>query len=536
MDTFQGIPISGGIAIGPVFYKRTRSMEPIRFETDDPAVEIARYLRARDAAQSQYRLLAKDLEKKDKESAMIFRGFFWMLSDDHFEKQIISCIHDKKRSAEGAVLETQKEFLSLYNGAEDDLRLSRSADLSEIVSRLLAFLSESGSPPEPKTRYILAADELTPSDLLMSDQKKLLGILTRSGSAYSHIAVLARMLEIPFVIDISPDERFLEQSAVLDGYEGHLFLNPTEECKQRYQEIRQQKEEEKKALSVYASKKTIFFNGRRISVYANISSLGDYSSAIRNGAEGIGLFRSEFLFLGAHGLPEEELQFSIYKKALTTSPEFPVTVRTMDLGGDKAIPTLPGFPSQGSPSSLRGIRFALVHRDIFRIQLRALLRASGYGRLSLLYPMISSMEELFETKKLVREVRDELEGEGISTGAFSEGIMVETPAAVELSHRLARECDFFSIGTNDLMQYTYAADRSDPMIIPYLDTGFEAILSQIKRTVKNAHAAGIPVRICGEMAADTSFTKRLLSLDLDGFSVAPGNILPLKRAILEDQS
>ena len=257
---------------------------------------------------------------------------------------------------------------------------------------------------------------------------------------------------------------------------------------------------------------------------------------MQNGAEGIGLFRSEFLYLGRQTLPDEETQFQIYKDALISMQGKGVTVRTMDLGGDKTVPTFPRLQGNASSPSLRGIRFALMHRDIFRIQLRALLRSSSYGKLSILYPMVSSLNELYETKKLVRDVADELSKEGVSVGPFSEGVMVETPAAVELSDLLARECDFFSIGTNDLIQYTFAIDRSDPMLTPFLDTHYEAIFRQIKRTVENAHSADIPVRICGEMAGDLSFTERLLSLDIDAFSVAPVDILPLRQTILSGQS
>ncbi len=536
MQTFQGLPISGGIATGSVLCIKKRHAVPLRYECEDTAVEIARFFRARDSAQTQYRLLADDLEKKDKESAMIFRGFFWMLSDDRFDKSVISHIREGKRSAEAAVIETQRQFLSVYDDADESIRLSRSADLREIVSRLLAFLSEADSLPASKHPYILVSEDLMPSDLLMANTKKLLGIVTSRGSAYSHIAVLSRMLEIPAVIGIDPGDYADGQLAVLDGYEGQLFLDPTDECIRLHQEIKEQKEEERRSLSIYIEKKAVLPDGRSIPVYANISSLADLSSALKNGAEGIGLFRSEFLYLGRQTLPDEETQFSIYKDALTSSSDKEVTVRTMDLGGDKIIPTFPRLQGNTSSPSIRGIRFALMHRDVFRIQLRALLRASAFGKLSILYPMISSLKELSETKKLVREVADELKKEGVSLGNYSEGIMIETPSAVELSDLLAKECDFFSIGTNDLIQYTFAIDRSDPLLTPFLDTHYEAIFRQIDRTVQNAHSAGIPVRICGEMAGDLSFTKRLLSLELDAFSVAPVDILPLRQAILSDQS
>lgn len=533
MQTFTGIPVSRGTAIGTIRFIHTASFDVQENRSYEPAREEQRFFAARDALIHQFQEYAEVLLKSDREAAMIFRSYVMVLADEEFETGICSRIRQQEKTVEVALKELGQEYFSLYAAAEADTARKRTADLQDLLRSMQEVLAGGNALLPLLSPSILAASELSPADLMQLDPGKILGIILEAGAPGSHLSILARSLQIPLIIGIPLPKTSHMHAAVLDGNAGCLFLDPDEETLKEYRSSLAAEKTAEKALTAYIEKRAVLLSGKKLPVLANISQLAELKAAKAQGAEGIGLFRSEFLFLEEKTLPDEEMQFQYYRRLLTKMEGMEVTIRTADLGADKSSPALPHRKEPNPALGLRGIRLSLSCPELFRTQLRALLRASCYGRLAILYPMITSLSEIREIRMHLYEIMEELKSGGIPLGDFRQGIMIETPAAVELSDLLAKEVDFFSIGTNDLCQYTLALDRSNPSLAGYFEPHHEAILRQIKRTTENAHAAQIPVRICGELGADISLTKELLELGIDAFSVATGDVPAVRKAILD---
>ena len=536
MKVYHGKSVFGGIAIGKTAVYQKSEQQVKRVKTEDSDGEWARYQAAREASIEQLgELYDKACREVGETNAAIFEIHQMMLEDDDYNESVENIIRTQQVNAEYAVAATGDNFSQMFAAMDDDYMRGR-ADVKDISERVLNNLSGAGktgvTTDEP---VIILADDLAPSETVQLDKDKVLSFVTVHGSTNSHTAILARTMAIPALIgtDIPLDETTDGVPAVVDGSDGTIYVDPDEETMALMQEKKRADEEKKALLQQLKGKENKTIDGKKIMLYANIGNIKDLAAVIQNDAGGIGLFRSEFLYLEKEDYPTEEEQFKVYKTAVETMAGKNVIIRTLDIGADKQCAYFNMEHEENPALGYRAIRICLTQTDVFKTQLRALFRASAYGKLSIMYPMITSLWEVRKIKEIVEEVKAELDEQGIAYGEPKQGIMIETPAAVMVSGELAKEVDFFSIGTNDLTQYTLAVDRQNPKLDRFFDPHHPAILAMIRMVVENAHKAGIWAGICGELGADTSLTKEFLAMGVDELSVSAGSILPIRKIILE---
>ena len=539
MQTYKGKSVFGGIAIGRIRVYQKNRQQVRRTRIEDTEAELARYERARIETVNQLKVLyEKALVEVGEENAAIFEIHGMMLEDGDYNESVQNMIQSNCVNAEFAVAATGDNLSQMFAAMQDEYMRARAADIKDITERIIGNLQ--GTAKEDKVvgePAIIVTEDLAPSETVQLDKKLILSFVTIQGSPNSHTAILARTMGIPALVGTSiPPEADLDgKMAIVDGTTGVLYVEP-EEGLLREMEGRKEEEVRKRELLLeMKGQESITADGHRIRLYANIGNIDDLAAVLENDAEGIGLFRSEFLYLQRDTYPTEDEQFAIYKKVAETMAGKTAIIRTLDIGADKQCEYF-GLEKEENPAlGCRAIRICLKRPEIFKTQLRALYRASAFGRLAIMYPMIISPEEVRRIKKITEEVKRELRTQGIEYGELEQGIMIETPAAVMMSRELAREVDFFSIGTNDLTQYTLAIDRQNQNLEEFYDPHHPAIMRMIEMTVQNAHAEGIWVGICGELGGDREVTDSLLRMGVDELSVSPGNILPLRKAIRETQ-
>lgn len=530
MQEFLGIRIAPGFAIGKIRLLQSGTPDVPDYTVQDTEAELLRFSSAVEKAKlSLGKLHGQTAEEADAETAEIFRAQQMILSDTIYLSAIQDMISNEKRNAEAAVRLVTEQNAAALSATDDPLVQERIRDLRDAESHILSSLSASEEKHFAQSPFLLAAESMTPGELMGMDHTFLKGILTASDSVNSHTAILSRALGVPYLTGIPITADFDGTDAILDADKEKLMLSPGDALLFRYRLRHDRSGRAQHRLSSYKNKESITKSGRRLPVCANILSPAELPEVLEKGAEGIGLFRSEFLFLGKETLPDEETQLQAYRSVLEAMPEREVVIRTIDLGADKELPSAFRV-EEPEGQKLRGIRFALAHKEIFRIQLRALLRASVYGRLSILYPMVSEVSELKETETLMAQIQEELSREQLPVGSFSIGAMIETPEAVRNAAALMQKVDFFSIGTNDLTMYTLGLESRETIAADY-DPKDSRILSQIQQVIEVAHAVNKQCRICGELAADTTLTKTFLDYGADALSVAPARILTLRREI-----
>lgn len=538
MQVYSGKSVFGGIAIGKISVYRKNEQQVKRVRTEDTKGELARYEAAKAAAIEQLQeLYQKALKEVGEANAAIFEIHQMMLDDGDYNESVENIIKTQKVNAEYAVAVTGDNFAQMFRAMDDDYMRERAADVKDISERVLSILNggQKGKvvTDEP---VIIVADDLAPSETVQLEKDMVLSFVTVHGSVNSHTAILARTMAIPALIgteELPLDDTVDGKLAVVDGLNGKIYVEPDAQTLEEMKKRRQEELEKKELLQLLKGKENVTLDGKKIMLYANIGNIKDLATVIQNDAGGIGLFRSEFIYLEKDRYPTEEEQFSIYKTAVETMAGKRVIIRTLDIGADKQCEYFKMDKEENPALGYRAIRICLTRPEIFKTQLRALFRASAYGNLAIMYPMITSLWEVKRIKEIVEEVKAELTAEQLEFGNPQQGIMIETPAAVMMSEELAKEVDFFSIGTNDLTQYTLAIDRQNPKLDKFYDAHHPAVLSMIRMTVENAHKAGIWAGICGELGADTSLTKEFLAMGVDELSVSPGSILPIRKIILE---
>ena len=538
MQVYSGKSVFGGIAIGKISVYRKNEQQVKRVRTEDTKGELARYEAAKAAAIEQLQeLYQKALKEVGEANAAIFEIHQMMLDDGDYNESVENIIETQKVNAEYAVAVTGDNFAQMFRAMDDDYMRERAADVKDISERVLSILNggQKGKvvTDEP---VIIVADDLAPSETVQLEKDMVLSFVTVHVSVNSHTAILARTMAIPALIgteELPLDDTVDGKLAVVDGLNGKIYVEPDAQTLEEMKKRRQAELEKKELLQLLKGKDNVTLDGKKIMLYANIGNIKDLATVIQNDAGGIGLFRSEFIYLEKDRYPTEEEQFSIYKTAVETMAGKRVIIRTLDIGADKQCEYFKMDKEENPALGYRAIRICLTRPEIFKTQLRALFRASAYGNLAIMYPMITSLWEVKRIKEIVEEVKAELTAEQLEFGNPQQGIMIETPAAVMMSGELAKEVDFFSIGTNDLTQYTLAIDRQNPKLDKFYDAHHPAVLSMIRMTVENAHKAGIWAGICGELGADTSLTKEFLAMGVDELSVSPGSILPIRKIILE---
>lgn len=538
MQVYSGKSVFGGIAIGKISVYRKNEQQLKRVRTEDTKGELARYEAAKAAAIEQLQeLYQKALKEVGEANAAIFEIHQMMLDDGDYNESVENIIETQKINAEYAVAVTGDNFAQMFRAMDDDYMRERAADVKDVSERVLSILNggQKGKvvTDEP---VIIVADDLAPSETVQLEKDMVLSFVTVHGSVNSHTAILARTMAIPALIgteELPLDDTVDGKLAVVDGLNGKIYVEPDAQTLEEMKKRRQAELEKKELLQLLKGKDNVTLDGKKIMLYANIGNIKDLATVIQNDAGGIGLFRSEFIYLEKDRYPTEEEQFSIYKTAVETMAGKRVIIRTLDIGADKQCEYFKMDKEENPTLGYRAIRICLTRPEIFKTQLRALFRASAYGNLAIMYPMITSLWEVKRIKEIVEEVKAELTAEQLEFGNPQQGIMIETPAAVMMSEELAKEVDFFSIGTNDLTQYTLAIDRQNPKLDKFYDAHHPAVLSMIRMTVENAHKAGIWAGICGELGADTSLTKEFLAMGVDELSVSPGSILPIRKIILE---
>lgn len=533
MLVLEGKSVYGGIAIGriSIFEKGDRQVK--RRTIENVAQEIQRFEAAKEKAKEQLKVLyEKALREVGEANAMIFDVHQMMLDDMDYVESITNMIETQKVNAEFAVATTGDNFSQMFAAMDDAYMKERAADIKDISNRVIMILQgkECGSIDSDEP-VILVAEDLAPSETVQLDKSKVLSFVTRLGSTNSHTAILARTMNIPALIGVSFDEGMNGKMAVVDGFEGKLFVEPDEETLKTYQLRKGEEERKKKLLLELKGRENVTKDGRKINLYANIGGVADVANAMANDAGGIGLFRSEFLYLESEGYPTEEEQFKAYKTVAETMAGKKVIIRTLDIGADKQVDYFQLGKEDNPAMGYRAIRICLDRTEVFRTQLRAIYRASYYGTISIMFPMIISVSEVKQIKNIVEEVKKELDEQGVPYGEVELGIMIETPAAVMISDLLAKEVDFFSIGTNDLTQYTLAIDRQNPKLDSIYDSHHEAVLRMLKMVVDNGHKEGCWVGICGELGADTSLTETFLRMGFDELSVTPSMVLKVRDTI-----
>lgn len=538
MITIKGKSVFGGVSIGKImFYKRNEKVIK-RTHVDDVDAEWKRFCDAKDTAVSQLKeLYDKAIEDVGEANAMIFEIHQMMLEDLDYLESIENIIRTQEVNAEFAVATTADNFAQMFAAMDDAYMQGRAADVKDVSERVLDILcGVSGGMKEMTEPCIIAADDLAPSETVQLDKSKVLGFATMYGSSNSHTAILARTMNIPAVIGLGEDllTKYDGKMAVIDGFTGMLYIDPDEETMKVMEEKRAKGQEQKALLEQLKGKENVTKSGQKINVYANIGNVSDVGAVLKNDAGGIGLFRSEFLYLENSDFPTEEQQFAVYKQVAENMAGKKVIIRTLDIGADKQVDYF-GLDKEENPAlGYRAIRICLTRKEIFKTQLRALYRAAMFGNISIMFPMIISVAEVHEIKAIIAEVKEELKNEGIPFKDDVElGVMIETPASVMISRELAKEVDFFSVGTNDLTQYTLAIDRQNAKLDKFYDPHHPAVLAMIKMAADNAHAEGAWIGICGELGADLELTEEFLKMGLDELSVSPAMVLPLRKRIRE---
>lgn len=538
MITLSGKSVFGGVSIGRLmFYKRSDKVIK-RTHVDDVEGEVARFQKAKDTAVEQLKgLYEKALNDVGEANAMIFEIHQMMLEDLDYLESIENIVRTQEVNAEFAVATTADNFSQMFASMDDAYMQGRAADVKDVSERVLDILCGTSEGMKEMTEpCIIAADDLAPSETVQLDKSKVLGFATMYGSSNSHTAILARTMNIPAVIGLGEElsQEYDGKEAIIDGFTGTLYIDPDEETMKEMQEKRAKDLEQKALLEQLKGKENITKSGRKINVYANIGNVSDVGSVLKNDAGGIGLFRSEFLYLENTDFPSEEQQFAVYKQVAENMAGKKVIIRTLDIGADKQVDYF-GLDKEENPAlGYRAIRICLTRPEIFKTQLRALYRAAVYGNISIMFPMIISVGEIHRIKEIIAEVKAELKNEGIPYKDDVElGVMIETPASVMISRDLAKEVDFFSVGTNDLTQYTLAIDRQNAKLDAFYDPHHPAILAMIKMAAENAHAEGAWIGICGELGADLELTQEFLDMGLDELSVSPSMVLPLRKKIRE---
>lgn len=537
MQYFQGKSVYKGIVMGPVAVLKKNDYQVKRARIEDPEAEVKRVEEAVEVSKKQLgRLYDKAVREVGEASAAIFEVHQMMLEDEDYLESMENMIRIELVNAEYAAAATGDNFAEMFAAMDDEYMKARSADVKDISERLVRNLSGEGdndlSSMEPS---IIVADDLSPSETVQMDKEKILAFVTVHGSTNSHTAILARMMNIPALIGVPMDLNSLKTGmmAVVDGFSGQVIFEPEEDVQKETEKRMQEEAEKQKLLEELKGKENITPDGRKINIYANIGSVGDLGYVMENDAGGIGLFRSEFLYLGRNDFPTEEEQFQAYKQAVQTMAGKKVIIRTLDIGADKQVEYFNLGKEENPALGYRAIRICLKQPEIFKAQLRALFRAAVYGNLSVMYPMITSTEEVEKIYAIVAEVEEELKKQEVQYKIPEQGIMIETPAAVMISDRLAEMVDFFSIGTNDLTQYTLAIDRQNEQLDDFYNPHHEAVLRMIRMVVENAHKCGKWAGICGELGADLTLTEQFVRMGVDELSVAPSMILKLRKIVRE---
>ena len=537
MQIYNGKSVFGGIAIGKISVYQKKEQQVKRVKIDDPEQEMARYEKAKAEGIKQLQgLYDKALREVGEANAAIFEVHQMMMEDDGYNESVENIIRSQGVNAEYAVATTGDNYAQMFSAMDDDYMRERAADVRDISERLLTILNgeETGAvdADEPK---IIVAEDLAPSETVQLDKDKVLSFVTVKGSLNSHTAILARTMAIPALVNtsVSLESEMDGRLGIVDGADGTFYVDPDEETLAEMKKRQEEDLSRKQLLLTLKGKENVTLDGQKVMLYANIGNIKDLATVIQNDAGGIGLFRSEFIYLEKEDFPTEEEQFQIYRQVAQTMAGKRVIIRTLDIGADKQCDYFHMEHEENPALGCRAIRICLTRPEIFKTQLRALFRASAFGKIAIMYPMITSVQEVRKIKEIVEEVKAELTTQGVEFGNPEQGIMIETPAAAIISDDLAKEVDFFSIGTNDLSQYTMAIDRQNPQLDLFFDPHHPAVLRMVSLVVENVHKAGIWAGICGELGADQSLTKEFLAMGVDELSVSPGSILPLRKIILE---
>ena len=539
MEQYQGKSVFGGVAIGRIHVFSKGQQQVKRIKVQDTEAEKKRYREAVQTAITELQgVYDKALKEVGEANAAIFEMHQMMLEDEDFTESVENIIDSQSVNAEYAVASTGDNFAQMFASMDDEYMRGRAADVKDISERLVSVLNgASRQQMDADEPVIVMAVDLAPSETVQMDKNKVLSFVTTQGSVNSHTAILARTMSIPALIgvDMPLDAELEGKFAIVDGDNGTVYIDPSEDVLAQMQEKKEQAEEKKQLLQQLKGKETITKDGKKIKLYANIGNSKDLAMVLQNDAEGIGLFRSEFLYLEKEDYPTENEQFMVYKMVAETMAGKQVIIRTLDIGADKQCDYFNMDPEDNPALGYRAIRICLTRPEVFKTQLRALYRASAFGNISIMYPMITSVWEVKQIKKIVEEVKEELRAQNIEFGEVAQGIMIETPAAVMISRELAKEVDFFSIGTNDLTQYTLAIDRQNPKLDDFYDAHHPAVLEMIRMVAQNAHAEGIWAGICGELGADLELTEQFVQMGIDELSVSPGRILPIRKIVRESE-
>lgn len=537
MRTYDGKSVCSGIAIGKIRVYKKDVQQVKRTKAKDPESELARFASAKEEAVRQLKCLYdKALKEVGEANAAIIEVHQMMLEDVDYNESVENIVRGQEVNVEYAVAATGDNFSRMFSAMDDDYMRERAADVKDISERLLAVLNgRNAGTAETEEPVIIVADDLAPSETVQLDKDMVLSFVTVHGSANSHTAILARMMEIPALVGagLPLDDTVDGKLGIVDGASGKIYVEPDEDTLNEMRERQQEEAEKKELLQRLKGRENVTLDGQKVMLYANIGNIKDLAMVMQNDAEGIGLFRSEFLYLEKEDYPDEEEQFQIYKQAAETMAGKRVIIRTLDIGADKQCGYFNMEHEENPALGYRAIRICLTRPEVFKTQLRALFRASAFGNIAIMYPMITSIKEIKRIKEVVGEVKAELDAQKMPYGEPEQGIMIETPAAALISDVLAREVDFFSIGTNDLTQYTLAIDRQNPKLDEFYDAHHPAVLRMISMVVENAHRAGIWAGICGELGADQTLTREFLAMGVDELSVSPGSILPIRKIVLE---
>ncbi len=537
MQIYNGKSVFGGIAIGKISVYQKKEQQVKRVKIEDPDQEMARYEKAKAEGIKQLQgLYDKALREVGEANAAIFEVHQMMMEDDGYNESVENIIRSQGVNAEYAVATTGDNYAQMFSAMDDDYMRERAADVRDISERLLTILNgEDTSSVDADEPKIIVAEDLAPSETVQLDKDKVLSFVTVKGSLNSHTAILARTMAIPALVNtsMSLEGEMDGKLGIVDGANGTFYVDPDEATLEEMKKRQEEDLSRKQLLLTLKGKENVTLDGQKVMLYANIGNIKDLATVIQNDAGGIGLFRSEFIYLEKEDFPTEEEQFQIYRQVAQTMAGKRVIIRTLDIGADKQCDYFHMEHEENPALGCRAIRICLTRPEIFKTQLRALFRASAFGKIAIMYPMITSVQEVRRIKEIVEEVKAELTSQGVEFGEPEQGIMIETPAAAIISDDLAKEVDFFSIGTNDLSQYTMAIDRQNPQLDLFFDPHHPAVLRMISMVVENAHKAGIWTGICGELGADQSLTKEFLAMGVDELSVSPGSILPLRKIILE---
>ena len=537
MQIYNGKSVFGGIAIGKISVYQKKEQQVKRVKIEDPDQEMVRYEKAKAEGIKQLQgLYDKALREVGEANAAIFEVHQMMMEDDGYNESVENIIRSQGVNAEYAVATTGDNYAQMFSAMDDDYMRERAADVRDISERLLTILNgEDTSSVDADEPKIIVAEDLAPSETVQLDKDKVLSFVTVKGSLNSHTAILARTMAIPALVNtsMSLEGEMDGRLGIVDGANGIFYVDPDEATLAEMKKRQEEDLSRKQLLLTLKGKENVTLDGQKVMLYANIGNIKDLATVIQNDAGGIGLFRSEFIYLEKEDFPTEEEQFQIYRQVAQTMAGKRVIIRTLDIGADKQCDYFHMEHEENPALGCRAIRICLTRPEIFKTQLRALFRASAFGRIAIMYPMITSVQEVRRIKEIVEEVKAELTSQGVEFGEPEQGIMIETPAAAIISDDLAKEVDFFSIGTNDLSQYTMAIDRQNPQLDLFFDPHHPAVLRMISMVVENAHKAGIWTGICGELGADQSLTKEFLAMGVDELSVSPGSILPLRKIILE---